>query len=89
MATGEQVLHNSLHIADANKQQSIHHSFQLKDTSIPCFFRDDGLSDLIGFKYSTWHADDAVSDMIHHLENIVEHEPEGSVTFIIMDGENV
>jgi alpha-amylase/alpha-mannosidase (GH57 family) len=34
----------------------------------PSFFRDDGLSDLIGFKYSKWHADDAVNDMIHHLE---------------------
>jgi alpha-amylase/alpha-mannosidase (GH57 family) len=52
------------------------------------FFRDDGLSDLIGFKYSKWHADDAVGDMIQHLENIAEHEPEGSVVSIIMDGEN-
>lgn len=87
-ATGGQVLHNSLHISDADKAQSIHHPFQVKDTAIPCFFRDDGLSDLIGFKYSKWHADDAVGDMIQHLENIAEHEPEGSVVSIIMDGEN-
>ncbi|WP_428354020.1 glycoside hydrolase [Methyloprofundus sp.] len=87
-ATGGQVLHNSLHIAGADTEQSIHHPFQLKDTEIPCFFRDDGLSDLIGFKYSKWHADDAVGDMIHHLENIAEHGPEGRVVSIIMDGEN-
>ena len=87
-ATGGQVLHNSLHISDANSKQSIHHPFQLDGTNIPCFFRDDGLSDLIGFKYSQWHADDAVGDMIHHLENIAQHEPKGSVVSIIMDGEN-
>jgi alpha-amylase/alpha-mannosidase (GH57 family) len=37
-ATGGQVLHNSLHISDADKAQSIHHPFQVKDTAIPCFF---------------------------------------------------
>ena len=29
---------------------------------IRCFFRDDGLSDAIGFVYSGWHGDDAVGD---------------------------
>ena len=37
-ATGGQILHNSLHISDADKAQSIHHPFQVKDTAIPCFF---------------------------------------------------
>ncbi|OQK16015.1 glycoside hydrolase [Methyloprofundus sedimenti] len=87
-ATGGQVLHNSLHISDTDSKQNVHHPFQVSGTNIPCFFRDDGLSDLIGFKYSKWHADDAVGNMIHHLENIARHEPKGSVVSIIMDGEN-
>ncbi|MDF1581684.1 MAG: glycoside hydrolase family 57 protein [Methyloprofundus sp.] len=86
-ATGGQVLHNSLNLSGLDGDTGIHHPFQVKGTKIPCFFRDDGLSDLIGFKYSKWHADDAVNDMIHHLETIAENEP-NSVVSIIMDGEN-
>ncbi|MBI3898279.1 MAG: glycoside hydrolase [Gammaproteobacteria bacterium] len=54
------------------------------------FFRDEGLSDLIGFTYATWHADDAVNNLIHQLEQIVDrsrHHPERVVS-IILDGEN-
>ncbi|MDT8424633.1 MAG: glycoside hydrolase family 57 protein [Methyloprofundus sp.] len=86
-ATGGQVLHNSLSLSGLDSGTGVHHPFQVKGTKIPCFFRDDGLSDLIGFKYSKWHADDAVNDMIHHLETIAENEPD-SVVSIIMDGEN-
>ena len=68
--------------------QGIHHPFKLKKTKIACFFRDDGLSDLIGFEYSKWHADDAVGDLIKHLETIAANEPGDSVVSIIMDGEN-
>lgn len=87
-ATGGQVLLNSFSISDTDHSSEIHHPFQVDGTDIPCFFRDDGLSDLIGFNYSKWHADDAVNDMIQHLENIAEHEAGGSVVSIIMDGEN-
>jgi len=87
-ATGGSVLHNSLKAANIDHEVSVHHPFQLKNIKLPCFFRDDGLSDLIGFEYSKWHADDAVADFIHHLENIAKNEPEGSVVSIIMDGEN-
>lgn len=53
-------------------------------------FRDDGLSDLIGFTYASWHADDAVANFIQHLESIANANegPEGRVVSIIMDGEN-
>ncbi len=87
-ASGGSVLHNSLNMSENEKPLSLHHPFQLKKTSIPCFFRDDGLSDLIGFEYSKWHADDAVGDLIKHLETIAADELEGSVVSIIMDGEN-
>jgi alpha-amylase/alpha-mannosidase (GH57 family) len=86
-ATGGSVLHNSLNASGLSVKE-IQHPYQVEGTNIPCFFRDDGLSDLIGFKYSKWHADDAVADLVNHLENIAETEPEGSVVSIIMDGEN-
>ncbi len=55
------------------------------------FFRDDGLSDLIGFKYSDWHADDAVGDFVQHLENIAgffSKDADRHVVSVILDGEN-
>jgi alpha-amylase/alpha-mannosidase (GH57 family) len=87
-ASGGSVAHNSLNLVEDAEKPSIHHAFKLQNTDIACFFRDDGLSDLIGFEYSKWHADDAVSDLIHHLENIAMHEPDDTVVSIIMDGEN-
>ncbi|MFZ2726723.1 MAG: glycoside hydrolase family 57 protein [Methylococcaceae bacterium] len=87
-ASGGSVLHNSLNLPENKKPNSVHHPFKLDKTNINCFFRDDGLSDLIGFKYSTWHADDAVGDLIHHLENIAAVETDDAVVSIIMDGEN-
>jgi len=56
-----------------------------------CFFRDDGLSDLVGFTYSTWHADDAVANLVHHLKTIatnVGKKANEYVVSIILDGEN-
>ncbi|QWF70430.1 glycoside hydrolase [Methylomonas paludis] len=88
-ASGGNVLHNSLQASGMNAATtSLHHPFKLEDTNIACFFRDDGLSDLIGFEYSKWHADDAVADFIKHLENIADYEKRPAVVSIIMDGEN-
>ncbi|PLY04537.1 MAG: glycoside hydrolase [Desulfuromonas sp.] len=55
------------------------------------FFRDDGLSDLIGFHYKDWHAEDAAADFCTHLENIAEFlsDVQGpKVVTVILDGEN-
>ncbi|MTI64473.1 glycoside hydrolase family 57 protein [Methylophaga sp.] len=88
-ATGENVLRNSLKlsgIADAN----IHKPYKLPGASPACFYRDDGLSDMIGFIYTKWGADDAVNDFIHHLLNIKKNT-EGDadrVVSVILDGEN-
>ena len=87
-ASGGSVLRNSLNQPENNQPTGIHHPFKLKNTKTACFFRDDGLSDLIGFEYSKWHADDAIADLIHHLDNIAAHEPGDKVVSIIMDGEN-
>ena len=87
-ASGGAVLANSLNLPENKQPNGRHHPFKVEKTKIVCFFRDDGLSDMIGFDYSKWHADDAVADLIQHLENIRAHEPEDSVVSIIMDGEN-
>ena len=87
-ATGGSVLHNSFRLSGFDSE-SPHHPFQVAGTQLPCFFRDDGLSDLIGFEYSKWHADDAVADLINHLEHIHKLDTAADkVVSIIMDGEN-
>jgi len=87
-ASGGSVLHNSLNRSGMGGA-SVHHPFMVQGAEpLVCFFRDDGLSDLIGFEYSKWHADDAVADLIHHIENIRNNLSEDGVISIIMDGEN-
>ncbi len=90
-ATGAAVLHNSLRAAgEADRPACLHRSWQVGELPLRCFFRDDGLSDLIGFTYSDWNADDAVANLIHHLEQIdlACEEGEAPVVSIILDGEN-
>jgi alpha-amylase/alpha-mannosidase (GH57 family) len=67
---------------------NVHQPFKSPNAEIACFFRDDGLSDLIGFEYSKWHADDAVMNLISHLEEIAAAPGTGKIVSIIMDGEN-
>ncbi len=93
-ASGENVLRNSLimsgHADHSVKEAWLYRLYSMTDSGIHCFFRDDGLSDLIGFNYATWHGDDAVNNLVHHLENIAHccrAHPEHVVS-IIMDGEN-
>ncbi len=89
-ASGESVMRNSLHSCGADTAGCIHRPYQIEAAPITCFFRDDGLSDLIGFTYADWHSSDAVNNLIHHLQNIAgacADEP-NRVVSIIMDGEN-
>jgi len=90
LASGESVLRNSLAQTDLKDDACIHQAYQLNEIPVTCFFRDDGLSDLIGFNYSKWHADDAVKNLIHHAENIAAACPDkdNAVISIILDGEN-
>ena len=90
VASGGSVLKNSLKSLELEDGTCIHRAYQLEGQGINCFFRDDGLSDLIGFEYSKWHADDAVNNLIHHIENIATACPDkkNTVISIILDGEN-
>jgi len=90
LASGETVLRNSLKKSKITVDDCIHQAYQYSDTSEACFFRDDELSDSIGFIYSDWHAEDAVANLIHKLEKIADccaDKPEAVVS-IILDGEN-
>lgn len=97
-ATGDSVLHNSLRASEnqgvaqkiTSTNQSLHRAYEFAQVKLSTFFRDDGLSDLIGFKYATWHSDDAVGDLINHLVNIadVSDDSKNTIISIIMDGEN-
>lgn len=93
-ASGSQVLHGSLEGGSAGVPGLAQlYPWQYGDHGQPaCFFRDDGLSDLIGFEYSNWQAGDAVADFIGRLEALrLQHLESGGtqpVLSIIMDGEN-
>jgi alpha-amylase/alpha-mannosidase (GH57 family) len=89
VASGGSVLQNSL-LSSKNEKQWPHQPFHIDDQELAVFFRDDGLSDLIGFTYSDWHADDAVANLVDHLETIHSKRPKGkqSIVSIILDGEN-
>jgi len=65
-------------------------SYQVPGHSLRCFFRHDGLSDLIGFTYSKWHGDDAVRHFIEQLEQLAAREGTagGKLALIALDGEN-
>jgi alpha-amylase/alpha-mannosidase (GH57 family) len=64
--------------------------YQLPNSALNIFFRNDELSDLIGFAYSKWHGDDAVRHFVAELERVArEHANQpGHLAFIALDGEN-
>ena len=88
-ASGGGVLQNSLKLSQM-EDACIHKSFTHSSSSIRCFYRDDNLSDLIGFNYSTWRAEDAVKDLVHHILNIRSccGYKKDTIVPIILDGEN-
>lgn len=96
-ATGEGVLANSLYKSmDGGelppRDEYLYSPYVVTDGrhDILCFFRDDILSDKIGFEYAKLHANEAVSDFIHQLERIHQDNHSGvpRVVSIILDGEN-
>ncbi len=94
-ASGEGVLRNTLakshHAEHAMKAEWLYRPYRTPAAdALACFFRDDGLSDLIGFTYSGWHADDAVGDLVHRLEQVAElsHGHPDRIVTIALDGEN-
>ncbi len=91
IASGEGVLRNTLHANGITDQRAAYHPWQLAGApNLTLFFRDERLSDLIGFDYAKWHGRDAAQHLVGELEAILNATPAGerAVVGIIMDGEN-
>jgi len=64
--------------------------YRMPGQQLTCFFRHDGLSDAIGFEYSTWHGDDAATHFVQEIGKLAEHyrDDPNRVLLIALDGEN-
>lgn len=94
-ASGEGVLAHSLsrtHSPLPPREQYLYRAYRVGGAGkqITCVFRDDKLSDLIGFEYSSWHGRDAVAHLMGELDAIRQQAPEGETPLvaIMLDGEN-
>jgi len=94
-ATGQGVLANSLvksHLSVEHKNDYLYQPYRVTNGhhDIYCFFRDDVLSDKIGFEYAKVHTHFAVQDFIQTLERIYAENTEerSKVVSVILDGEN-
>ncbi len=84
-ASSAQVLRNSL-------QGASHYRAYRFDTGagpLTLFFRDERLSDLIGFEYQKWNSHDAAANLVAELEAIAAAPGNGApVVSVMLDGEN-
>ncbi len=95
-ASGEGVWRNSMQLSEhdpekINSKRALFHPHILKGYKPKLFFRDDGLSDLIGFEYSKMNSVDAANDLVNHLVNIADFLGDSAnrhVVSVILDGEN-
>jgi alpha-amylase/alpha-mannosidase (GH57 family) len=96
-ATGQAVLANSLlksHLSVDNINEYLYQPYRVTNgkNDILCFFRDDQLSDKIGFEYAKMNATDAVNDFIRSLELIQQagdsDNKQAKIVSVILDGEN-
>lgn len=94
IASGEGVLASSLHKGGGTLPDRADYLFQPYridngKTTITCFFRDERLSDLIGFEYAKWHGKDAAAHFVATLEDIAAKSAgKRPVVSVILDGEN-
>lgn len=87
IATDEKVLLRSVGPASGFRGDLLYRPWRIGKTAV--FFRDAGLSDLIGFAYSRWKPEAAVEHFKRELYAAAERsELEKPVITIAMDGEN-
>ncbi|QBZ82510.1 glycoside hydrolase [Hydrogenovibrio crunogenus] len=95
-ASGEGVWRHSCEAShldhhDIASKRALYQPLQHASQECAIFFRDDGLSDLIGFQYKDWDPQDAANNFAHHLSNIANSlgdQVEDYVVSVILDGEN-
>ncbi|PKO83713.1 MAG: glycoside hydrolase [Betaproteobacteria bacterium HGW-Betaproteobacteria-11] len=94
LASGEGVLRHSLAASGGGIPQPARAAYRPwhlpQVPGVSLFFRDERLSDLIGFDYAKWHGRDAASHLVAQLEAILDGAAadEQPVVSIILDGEN-
>jgi alpha-amylase/alpha-mannosidase (GH57 family) len=92
-ATSEGVLLQSLRAANvlaADRARYLYRPYRVGDHGVTCFFRDDRLSDLIGFEYAKWHSRDAAAHFVGELERVAHgaRADDLPLVSVILDGEN-
>jgi alpha-amylase/alpha-mannosidase (GH57 family) len=91
-ASGQGVLNNSLARHGPAEPDAAYRPWRVEGApGLALFFRDERLSDLIGFEYAKWYGRDAAQHLIAQLEAIDQAQPAGSaapLVSIILDGEN-
>jgi alpha-amylase/alpha-mannosidase (GH57 family) len=91
-ASSSGVLRGSLALTDAQAAAdplAYNRPYRLGATGMNCFFRDDALSDLIGFTYATWHGDDAAHNLVNELAALAQrYAAGGHAVLLALDGEN-
>jgi alpha-amylase/alpha-mannosidase (GH57 family) len=92
-ATSTNVLKGSLSLMNAQAAGdplSFNRPYQLPGTAMKTFFRDDALSDLIGFTYATWHGDDAANHLVNEVAQLAQRyaDSPNHAVVIALDGEN-
>jgi alpha-amylase/alpha-mannosidase (GH57 family) len=92
-ASSSNVLRGSLSLSNSaapSDPLAYNRPYQVPGTSMSAFFRDDALSDLIGFTYATWHGDDAANHLVNEVAQLASRyadSPDHAVV-IALDGEN-
>ncbi len=92
-ASSAGVLRGSLLLGDpaaADDPRSYNRPYRVPGTDMDCFFRDDLISDLVGFTYATWRGDDAALNLASELGQLAQRYPAGGdhAVLIALDGEN-
>jgi alpha-amylase/alpha-mannosidase (GH57 family) len=92
-ASSTNVLRGSLALSNPQASEDpldFNRPYRLPGATMSTFFRDDALSDLIGFTYATWHGDDAANHLVNELAQLARryaNSPSHAVV-IALDGEN-
>ncbi|MCC7199884.1 MAG: glycoside hydrolase [Gammaproteobacteria bacterium] len=90
VASGESVLERSLPDAAAQGDgDPWHRAYAVGSAGTTCFFRDDELSDRVGFTYGRWDAAGAADDLVARLERIAATAGPDAVVPLMLDGDNV
>lgn len=93
-ASSESVLANSLGLAAeafaGARARHLYRAWRVDGHAPALFFRDETLSDRIGFEYARWYGSDAATDFVTRLERIAAEAPanERPLVSVILDGEN-